>query len=291
MKPAPFRYLAPATLEEALAAKAQHGDDARFLAGGQSLLPAMNFRLAQPAVLIDLNGVPALDDLAETHGALSIGAMTRHRTLERDACVARRQPLIAEAMANVAHVQIRNRGTLGGNLANADPASEMPAVMLALDARIRTASVRGERTLGARDFFTGTMSTALAPDELLAGVSIAALPTHTGCAFLEIARRAGDFAIAGVACVITLDDAGRASRVRIALCNAADRPILAHAAMDALTGQPVTEGTIAAAVAALRSEIDPRGNVHATPAYQRHLAGALSARAIRLAAGRAGGLA
>ena len=181
MKPAPFKYIAARSLEHALAAKAEYGDEARFLAGGQSLVPAMNFRLAQPAVLIDINPLRELDYVrAGDDGALRIGALTRHRTLEREAIVARRAPLLAEAVPNVAHPQIRNRGTLGGNLAHADPASELPAVMLALGARLRARSVRGERWIAASDFFTGALTTALALDEMLVEVELPAPTPRSG---------------------------------------------------------------------------------------------------------------
>src|SRR3972149_1751426 len=169
MKPAPFRYVAAESIESALALKAEHGDDARFLAGGQSLIPAMNFRLAQPAVVVDINPLGELDFVrAAGAGGLRIGALTRHRTLERDALVAQRQPLVREAVPHVAHPQIRNRGTLGGNLAHADPASELPALMLALSARLRAQSARGERWIEAREFFRGVFTPALRADELLA---------------------------------------------------------------------------------------------------------------------------
>jgi carbon-monoxide dehydrogenase medium subunit len=181
MKPAPFRYVAAESLAAALALKVEHGDAARFLAGGQSLVPAMNFRLAQPAVVVDINPLRALDYVrAAGAGGLRIGALTRNRTLERDALVAAHQPLVREAVPHVAHPQIRNRGTLGGNLAHADPASELPAVMLALDARVRAQSARGERWIAAREFFRGVFTTALRPDELLAEIELPALPARAG---------------------------------------------------------------------------------------------------------------
>ena len=179
MKPAPFVWHAPETLDEALALKAEHGEEARFLAGGQSLVPAMNFRIAQPAVLIDLNRLTGLSALtADADGALRIGSMVRNAGLEHDP-VAQPHPILHEALVEVAHPQIRNRGTIGGNLAHADPASEMPAVMQVLEAGFTLRSVRGARTISAADFFTGPLTTALAPDEMLTEIRIPPLPLRT----------------------------------------------------------------------------------------------------------------
>lgn len=210
-----------------MALKAEHGDAALFLAGGQSLVPAMNFRVAQPRVLIDLNRVAGLDAIeADASGSLGIGAMARAARLERDPVALRSHPVLAEALREVAHPQIRNRGTLGGNLAHADPASEMPAVMLALEARLVLRSRRGERTLPARDFFVGPLATALAPDEMLAGIRLPALPPRTGTAFLEVTRRRGDYAMMGLATVVTLDAAGICIAARLACCSAGPTPLL-----------------------------------------------------------------
>lgn len=276
MKPAPFRYVAAESLEHALAVKAEHGDDAKFLAGGQSLVPAMNFRLAQPALLIDLNGLRDLD-YVRADGTLRIGALTRHRTVERDALVARHAPLLHEAAPHVAHPQIRNRGTLCGNLAHADPASEFPAVMLALEGRLRARSKRGERWIGADAFFKGVFTTALQPDELLLEVELPALPLRTGTCFLEVARRRGDYALVGVAAVVELDPAGKVAAARVALCNAGETPVLV--AVDDIDGAPEQ----------VRRVIDPPANVHATAAFRRHLAGVLTRRTLATALSRAGG--
>jgi carbon-monoxide dehydrogenase medium subunit len=279
MKPAPFRYLAPAVLEEALECKRAEGDDAKFLAGGQSLVPAMNFRLAQPAVLIDLNRLPGLDHVRAEGGGLRIGALARHRAIERDALVARDAPLLAEAAPHVAHPQIRNRGTLCGNLAHADPASEFPAAMLALGARMRARSSRGERWIAAGDFFQGVFTTALAADEMLIEVEVPRLPSRTGTAFLEVARRRGDYAIVGVAAVVTLDAAGRLAQARVALCNVGATPVL------------VAVSDLEAAPGEVQPKIDPPANVHASAGFRRHLAGVLTRRALAAAHARAGGAA
>jgi carbon-monoxide dehydrogenase medium subunit len=254
-----------------LAAKAEYGPEARFLAGGQSLIPAMNFRLAQPGVLIDINGLAELD-YVRADGALRIGALTRTRTLERSALVAERQPLLAEAVPHVAHPQIRNRGTLGGNLAHADPASELPAVVLALDARLHLKSRKGHRWIEARDFFVGALTTALRDDEMLVEVELPPPPPRTGTCFLEVARRRGDYAMTGVAAVVTL---GKGAR--FALCNAGDTPV--RVTLD--------EAQLEEAEAHVQREIDPPGSVHATKAFQRHLAGVLTRRALQTALQRA----
>ena len=266
MKPAPFKYFAADSAAAAVALKAEHGEDARFLAGGQSLIPAMNFRLAQPAVLIDINPVQELAYIKEEKNSLRIGALTRNRTLERDPLVAKHCPLIREAIVHVAHPQIRNRGTLAGNLAHADPASEMPAVMLALGARMKARSAKGERWIAARDFFTGVLSTALAADELLAEIEVPALPPRTGCAFLEVARRRGDYAMMGVAAVVT---AGKG--VRLGYCSAGPTPVLIESSSTEIN---------------IQKAIDPLGSVHASKAYQRHLAGVLTERVLALASSR-----
>jgi len=275
VKPAPFRYIAAESLEHALAVKAEQGDDAKFLAGGQSLVPAMNFRLAQPAMLIDLNGLRDLD-YVRADGTLTIGALARHRKIERDALIARRAPLLHEAAPHVAHPQIRNRGTLCGNLAHADPASEFPAVVLALGGRMRAQSARGERWIPADAFFKSVFTTALAPDEMLVEVEVPHLPPRTGTSFLEVARRRGDYALVGVAAVVALDSAGKVSAARVALCNAGETPIL------------VTVYDIDAAPEQVRRAIDPPANVHATAAFRRHLAGVLTKRALETAVARAG---
>lgn len=288
MKPAPFDYFAPDSLDEALALKAQYGDEAKFLAGGQSLIPAMNFRLAQPALLVDVNGVRELDFIRVEEPELRLGAMTRQRTLERDPLVKQHAPLLYEAVPNVAHPQIRNRGTLGGSLAHADPAAELPVVAVALDARFRAQSTRGTRWLAAAEFFQSLFTTALQPDEMLVEVALPPPPAHTGHAFIEFARRHGDYALMGVAAVVTLDEAGVCQAARLVYLNAGEGPVSATQAATSLRGQPVTPTAIdAAARMAATQEIDPMGNVHASPEYQRHLAQVLTRRALRLAVERA----
>ena len=288
MKPAPFDYQAPQSLEEALSLKAQYGDDAKFLAGGQSLIPAMNFRLVQASLLVDVNGLPGLDFIQEAHGGeLRVGALTRQRKLERDPLVARHAPLLHETMPFVAHPQIRNRGTLGGSLAHADPAAELPVVAVALGARLRAQSARGDRWITADDFFKGLFTTDLAADEMLVEVALPALPPRTGTAFMEFARRRGDYALMGVAAVVTLDGDGVCQQARLVYLNAGDGPVSAQQAAGHLRGEKPSAKVIEAAAASAGDEINPMGNVHASPDYQRHLARVLTRRALTLALERA----
>ena len=290
MKPAPFAYHAPDTLEEALALLAEHGEDAKALAGGQSLIPVLNFRLARPAVLVDLNGIAELAGIARApDGGLRVGAMTRQREAERSGLVAAAAPLIAEAMPHIAHPQIRNRGTVGGSLAHADPAAELPALALALEARFRLRRRAGERWLEARDFYTGLFATALAPDELLVEIEIPPLPDGAGCAFEEAARRHGDYALVGVAVVLALDAGGVCRTARIACINAGPGPLRATQAEAVLSGQRVDAALVRAAAEAVAHDIQPTSDVHATAAYRRHLAGVLTGRALRRALQRAHG--
>jgi CO/xanthine dehydrogenase FAD-binding subunit len=288
MKPAPFRYVAAKTVEQALALKAEHGDEARFLAGGQSLVPTMNFRLTQPAMLIDINPIVELSGIrngAADH--VRIGALTRYRTLERDPAVARKLPLIHEALPHIAHPQIRNRGTLGGNLAHADPASEMPAIVLTLGGRLRAQSVKGERWIDAADFFVGALSTALEPDEMLTEIELPVAPARSGACFLELSRRRGDFAIVGVACTLRLGDDGTCAEARIGLCNAGDGPVFAADASAFLAGKRIGAAEIKEAAVRVQGEIDPGGSIHASKDFQRHVAGVLTTRALTAANERA----
>lgn len=291
MKPASFEYLAPDSLDAALEALARHGWDAKLLAGGQSLIPVMNFRLAQPAVLIDLNGLEELDHVRpEDGGGLRIGAMTRHRTLERDPRIAELAPLLHEAAPFIAHPQIRNRGTLGGSLAHADARAELPAVAVALRARLRLQSQGGERWVEAREFFSGLFTTALEPDEILVEVALPPSPPGSGWAFQEIARRHGDYAQVGLAAGVSLDETGRCREARLVYLSVGDRPVEAREAARLLEGaEPSDEAIAAAADKASRDEMDPTGDIHASTAFKRHLARVLTGRVLRRAFDRARG--
>jgi len=291
MKPAPFDYFSPATVEEALALLDEHGGDAKPLAGGQSLIPAMNFRLARPAVLVDLNRIAELAYVRTAPGGVAIGAMTRQRAVERNDDVARAAPLLAEAMPSIAHPQIRNRGTMGGSIAHADPSAELPAVMLALDAQFRAQSATGERSIAAGEFFKGMLETALAPGELLVEIAVPPLPASSGTAFLEMARRHGDYALVGVAVVVTLDPRGRCIEAKLSLLSVGDGPVLATEAGKVLAGQSPSEELLrAAGDAAATRDVDPPSDIHASAAYRRQLVAVLTRRALARAFARAGGI-
>ncbi len=288
MKPAPFDYFAPQTLDEALHHLAQHGYDAKLLAGGQSLVPTMNFRLSQPSVLIDLNGIddlnfirPAKNGDDSMASGLHIGAMTRQSAVERSDLVAERLPLVRETMPYIAHRQIRNRGTVGGSLAHADPAAELPAVAVALGARMRAQSQRGARWIDAADFYVGLFTTALELDEVLTEVALPALPARSGWSIQELARRHGDYAIAGVAVVVTLDEAGRCDEARIVFLSVGEGPVQANRAVQLLLGEmPSPQLFAEAAQVAAAQDIDPLADIHATAAYRRHLAQVMTQRAL-----------
>jgi aerobic carbon-monoxide dehydrogenase medium subunit len=289
MKPAPFEYQAPASLDAALDLLAHRGGEAKLLAGGQSLIPVMNFRLAEPALLVDINKLTELDFIRRDDGGLRIGALTRQRRLERDPLVAEAAPLLHETMPFIAHPQIRNRGTFGGSLAHADPAAELPAVAVALRARFRLRKAGGERWANAADFFAGLFTTSLEPDEMLVEAAIPPLPPRTGWAFLEIARRHGDYAQVGIAALVTLDDAGRCREARLVFLSAGDVPVEAREAASLLAGQEISPAAIAAAAEKAAQEIRPFSDLHATADFKRHLARVLTGRALRKATERANG--
>lgn len=287
MKPAPFKYIAAHSLAQALALKAEHGDEAKFLAGGQSLMPAMNFRLAQPAILIDINRIDELAGIRLTAGGAHVGALTRYHRLERDAGMMRDFPLLGEALPHIAHPQIRNRGTIGGNLSHADPASEMPAVAVALQARLHLQTATAERWVDAGDFFLGSLTTDIQSDEMLTEIEWPSSPPRTGSCFMEIARRRGDFAIVGAAALVTLDGNNHCSRIRLAFCGVGETPVDASLPAGLLIGREVTEAAIAEVAHAIQAVIEPAGSVHATADYQRHVAGVLTERALATANRRA----
>ena len=288
MKPAPFEYYVPDSIEQALDLLHEHGDTARLLAGGQSLVPAMNFRVVQPGVLIDLNRVGELQYIRDDTATLRIGAMTRERALEFNPVISKKTPLLAEAMPHVAHPQIRNRGTLGGSLANADPAAELPVIMLALGARLKVRNADGERWVEARNFFVGMFATDLAADEMLVEIELPAISSHTGWSFMEVAPRAGDYALMGVAALVTLDEDRRCTHARLVYLNAGDGPVEAMEAGSALEGKmPDSESIDAAVELASQKEINPFGNIHASPDFQRHLAQVLTRKTLKQAIERA----
>ena len=288
MKPASFSRLVPTTVPEAIKMMGEHAPDARLLAGGQSLVPMMNFRLARPSVLVDLNCIPDLSYIDDRGDLLAIGAMTRQRTIENSDLVRTACPLVHDATLNIAHLPIRSRGTIGGSISNADPAAEYPATMLALDAVLVAQSVRGERQISAADFFDGVLTTTLEADEILTEIRIPKAPANSGAAFVEISRRRGDFALAGVAAQVTLD-AGKIAEVQLAACGVGPGPVRLRDAEDRIRGAALTEDALSKAREAASSAADPDGDVHATADYRRKLAGVMTGRAVQKAVARAGG--
>lgn len=289
MKPAPFEYYAPVSTEEALALLAQHGYAAKVLAGGQSLIPAMNYRLAQPAVLVDLNNVAELFYIRPAaDGGVLIGAMTRTATVEHDPLIAARAPLLAEAIPHIAWPQIRNRGTFGGNVAHADPAGHLPAVTVALNARYHVKGRRGDRWLSADEFFVAAFTTALEPDELLVEVALPPMPPRSGWSYRQAARQAGAEAMVGAAALVSLDERGRCASARISYVSVGEVPPIAQHAAAILVGQePTAEAIRAAADAAADSDVEPGADIHATAAYRRHLVRVLTRQALTEAFERA----
>jgi aerobic carbon-monoxide dehydrogenase medium subunit len=285
VKPAAFDYVAPRTIDEAVAALARGGSDAKVLAGGQSLIPLLNFRLARPSLLVDLNRIPELSYIRQNEHGVVIGAMTRQATVERASNVAAQLPLLAEAIRWVGHPAIRSRGTIGGSLAHADPAAELPAVAVCLDATLSVVGPRGRRSVVAEDFFQGYLTTALEPDEILVETLLPPLSPATGQAWVEFSRRHGDFALVGVAVSISLDrDSIRSAN--IVLTGVGGKPVRAREAETLLVGGSLAE-RIGASADAARTAIDPDSDIHASKEYRAHLAGVLTERAIRIAYERA----
>jgi carbon-monoxide dehydrogenase medium subunit len=289
MKPAPFEYHAPDSIDKALDLLQEHGTEAKLLAGGQSLVPAMNFRVVQPGLLVDLNRIGELSFIREEGPVIRIGSMTRERHLEFDASIEKRIPLLHEAVPFIAHPQIRNRGTIGGSLVNADPAAELPVLMLALNARLRARNASGDRWIHARDFFAGMFTTALEPDEILVEIEVPISPADTGWAFMEVAPRAGDYALMGVAALVTLDKQKKCQGAKLVYLNAGDGPVEAKEAEKLLEGETLNDKLIdSAAELASGTEINPFGNIHASSDFQRHLARVLTRQALKQAGQRAG---
>jgi carbon-monoxide dehydrogenase medium subunit len=285
VKPAPFDYLTPTSVDETLAILREHEDDAKVLAGGQSLVPMLNFRLARPEVLVDINRVAGLDGIKVEDGALRIGAMVRHRALENHLSSADGAwALLYEAIGHVGHVHIRTRGTVGGSLAHADPAAELPAAVSALGATLVVQSADGTREVAPEDFFEGFFTTSLAADELLTEIRVPAWPAGTRSSFLEVSRRRGDFAQVAVAAVITLTD-GRVTQAGVALAGAAPGTVQARSVVDGLLGREPDAGTIAELAGNFAADLDPPPDSHGPAEYRRHLARHLLVRALTNATG------
>ncbi len=289
MKPARFRYLRPARLDETLAALDAHADEAKLIAGGQSLVPMLNFRLLAPAVLVDVNRLADLGTVTATSdGGLAIGGVTRHRVIEWSDEVARRFPVLGAAVKHIGHLAIRNRGTIGGSLAHADPTAELPLMSVLLDAVITAASARGERRIAAGEFFTGTLATALEPHEMITRVELPGLGERRGWAFEEFARRCGDYAIAAVGVVMGASG-GRVAAPAIAIGGGGAGPMRASGAERVLAGRVPDEACLAEVAQAVDAEIDPVSDLQVSAEYRRHLIGVLVRRAVQTAWRRARG--
>jgi aerobic carbon-monoxide dehydrogenase medium subunit len=290
MKPPPFEYAAPESLADVVARLDQAPDDTSLLAGGQSLMPILNMRMAQPQTVVDLNRVRGLDGIDEAaDGRIWLGSMVRQRRLETEPVVRERLPLLAEAAGHVAHLPIRTRGTVGGSLAHADPAAELPAAVLALDGRMLVRSARGDRAIAAADFFLGPLTTAIEPGELLVGVEMEPAGPGSGSAFVEVARTHGAFALAAAAAVLRLDAGGGIDHVRLALAGVGGVPYVPGWLADAALGEEPGEALFRRVGERVRAEVEPFDDVHASAAYRKQVAGVLTARALAAAAERANG--
>ncbi len=288
MKPPVFDYHAPGSVEEAIALLTRYGSDGKLLAGGQSLMPLLNFRLSRPAALVDLNAIPSLAYIREEDGVIRFGAMTRQRTIEFSSVVRRRLPLLTEATALVGHLPIRTRGTIGGSLAHADPSAEYPAVLTALDGTVVVRGPRGERTLRAAELFQSYLTTSLGPHEVLVEVRLPAMAGGAGFAFEEFSRRHGDFAIVGIAAML-VGDGQRCSTARLATAGAGPVPIRLRGAEEILERDGLSEAALDAAARRAAELVEPDSDIHASAEYRRNLTRVLTGRALRRAKAMMGG--
>ncbi|AEA24764.1 Carbon-monoxide dehydrogenase (acceptor) [Pseudonocardia dioxanivorans CB1190] len=287
MKPPVFDYVSPATLEEAIQALSAPDDgDVKVLAGGQSLVPLLNLRLSQPGLIVDINGLDELTGITEEAGYLTVGALVRQREAELSDVVRTACPLLHEAIPLIGHTAIRNRGTVGGSIAHADPAAELPTVAACLDAELVARGPGGERTIPAADFFTGFFTTALAEDEILTAVRVRSVGPATGAAYEEVARRHGDFAMAGVAAQVRLDG-DTVAEARIAISGVDLAPVRATKAEAALAGRTVDDSILDEAADAAVADLSPSSDLHGSAAYRKHVAGVLIRKAVAAAAARA----
>ena len=282
-----FEYHAPTTVAEAAQLLSQHGDEAKLLAGGHSLVPLMKLRLAQPGVVIDLGKIDGMAYVREQNGGLAIGAMTTQSQIESSGLVRERAPVLAEAAGQVADPQVRNVGTIGGSLSHADPAADLPAVVLALGAQMVTSSTGEHRTIDAGDFFVDLLTTALRPDEILSEILVPALPGRTGTAYAKFGNKASHYAVVGVAAVVTVDADGSCESASIGVTGAGPKAVRATAAEEALTGSSLDDSAIEAAAALAGDGMEFNEDVHASAEYRAHLTTVFAARAIRTAAARA----
>ena len=286
MKPAPLDYVRPQSVEEAVVALAAAGPDAKIIAGGQSLMPMINFRMVRPSVLVDINRIPGLDRIEDLGARFHLGALVRHRMTASDSNIATHLPVLHETMKNVAHLTVRNRGTFCGSLCHADPAAEMPMMALLLNGIVHIASQAGNRSVPAREFLVSSLTTALTAGEMVTGIDIDKLKPGTGWGFEEFARRHGDYALASVAMTMERRD-GRAHDVRVAVMGLGDTAARIAEVENCLEDRPVTDALIADAVMLLREKIEPNEDMNGSADYRRHLAGVLASRVLKAAWGRA----
>ena len=280
MKLPPFDYACPTTLPEAIELLASH-DDAKPIAGGQSLVPMLAFRLAQPTLLVDLRKLADLRGIRISDAGVTLGAMVRWRDIEDDERLATAHPLLKAAISHVAHYQIRNRGTVGGSIAHADPAAEMPGIAITCDAEIAVVGKSGAHVIQAADFFQGALTTALTPDEIIVEIRLPAWPAGRRWGFQEFARRRGDFAMAAAAVFYDQDARGKARNAHVGVIGVGDRPLRLTAVEDVLNGQSIDGATIAKADAATSAAVDPQDDIHASAAYRRSLVGTMVERALK----------
>jgi carbon-monoxide dehydrogenase medium subunit len=291
MIPSSFDYVAPSSLDEAIAVLGEHNGDAKILSGGQSLIPLLKLRLASPTVVVDINRIGGLDYIAERDGALRIGALAREAELEHSAVVRAKYPILADTAAVIADPLVRNRATICGNVAHGDPGNDHPATMIALNASFMARGPNGTRSIPARDFFQGLFTTVLSPDEIVTEIAIPAPPARSGGAYLKLERKVGDFATAAVAVQLTIDATNACVRAGIGLTNVGATPIAATQAEAFLLNKPIDDGTIAEAAQLAADAADPFEDRRGTVEYKRDIVRVLTARAIRIAAQRAQGIA
>ncbi len=289
MKPAEFEYFDPRSVGEAIGLLQRYGDEAKILAGGQSLVPMMNFRVARPKVLIDINKVEGLSYIREEDGEIAIGALTREREVEKSALVREKCPILSEAISHIGHMPIRTRGTIGGSLVHADPSAEIPTVICALGGSMKAVGPSGERSLGPEEFFLTYLTSSLGPDEILTEVRIPVLAHGTGWSFSELSRRHGDFAIVAVACVLWMGRDGRCDRAAIAMGGVAPTPIRAVQAEEALVGHALDEALLGEAGRLAAEATEPESDYHASAEYRREMARVFVHRGLREALKRAKG--
>ena len=281
-----FEYHAPATIQEALSLLARYGGDAKILAGGHSLIPIMNLRLAQPKALIDIGKIPDLSGIREENGTIVIGAMTTHYMIESSALLKNKVPILPETAAVIGDVQVRNRGTIGGSIAHADPAGDFPAAAVALDMQLKAVGPRGERTIRAREFFVDILTTALQADEILTEIRLSAFTPRTGSAYEKFPNPASRYAIVGAAAVVTVDGSGVCQKASVGLNGVTGKPVAAVSVEQALTGKRLNDQTIQEAAAKAADGLEPLGDIFASAAYRAHLAQVYTKRALARASGR-----